>query len=56
MVFDTAAFVTVIGHDYRIDFWFMTKNNAADTVKMLISVMRVDYYENEKNICYSDEE
>ena len=34
MSFDDTAIVTVKGHDYRIKFWFMTKNKAVDRMKI----------------------
>ena len=33
MSFDDTAVVTVKGNDYRINFWFITKNEAMDRMK-----------------------
>ena len=33
MSFDNVAFDTVKEHDYRIDFWFMTKGEAVKRMK-----------------------
>ena len=33
MSFDDTAVVTVKGNDYRINFWFTTKNEAMDGMK-----------------------
>ena len=33
LYFDDVAIVTVKGHDHRIIFWFMTENEAVDSMK-----------------------
>ena len=33
MTFDDFGVVTVKGNDYRINFWFMTKNETVDRMK-----------------------
>ena len=33
MSFDDIMVVAVKGHDYRIHFWFMSKNKAVDRMK-----------------------
>ena len=36
MSFNDVAIVSVKGNDYRIHFWYMSKNEAINLLKMLI--------------------
>ena len=36
MNFDGAVIVTVNGHDYRLNFWFMTKSEAVNKMKYAV--------------------
>ena len=37
MSFNDVAFVSVKGSDYRIDFWYMSKNDAINIMKNLMT-------------------
>ena len=49
MSFDDTAIATVKGNDYRINFWFMTKNQAVDRMNNADLSKKVCYYNLEKN-------
>ena len=42
MNFNDAAIVSAEGSDYRIHFWYMNRNDAVNTMKILIQMKRVD--------------
>ena len=54
--FDDAAIVAKKGHDYRINFWLVTKNCWCGRLwmkwKMLIQITKVDNYNCENNMIY----
>lgn len=50
MIFDNTAIVAVRRKDYRINFRFMSKNEAVHAM----TAMKTDSYENEKIVYFSD--
>ena len=54
MSFESFAVVTVRGNDYRINFWFMTKGEAVDRMKIADLSKKEDNYYNKNIIYYSD--